>query len=145
VTSIPTGTGSTGGRGRETNERVDGLQAWLAALDHRVGVRTYAGAAAAVLSLTIAIVALVLALQTPSDAVTQRQLDAVDASSSAAERQAANTASEEIAGLKSRIRDLEREVSRNADDIDATDRQVDAVKSDINELRREISSLSSGG
>lgn len=143
MSSIPTG----GGRepSERVNERVDGLQAWLAALDRRVGVRTYVGAAAAVLGLAIAIVALVLALQTQNDAVTQGQLDAVDVRSSAAERQAADTASEEIAGLESRLRDLEREVSRATDDIDATDGQVDAIKSDINELRREISSLSSGG
>jgi hypothetical protein len=54
--------------------RIDGLRAWLAQVERKLGVRSYAGAAGLVLALAAAAVALVLVLQLNDDAATKDDL-----------------------------------------------------------------------
>ena len=136
---------SSRGYSGDPQQRIDGLSAWLAELDRKVGIRTYAAAAAVVRGLAVAIVALVLTLQTQNDAVTQGELDALDARISGVERRARDAARDDVAELQSQINDLERRVSRLADDAEATDRKLDVIRDDINDLRNQISELSAGG
>src|SRR5215218_8628285 len=57
------------------HERLEGQRSWLAQLDRRVGVRTYAGAAAVVIALAAAAVALVLVLQLDDESAKTTDVD----------------------------------------------------------------------
>src|SRR5215208_2601071 len=59
------------------NERIDGLRAWVAQVDRKLGVRTYIGAALTLLALAAAGVALFFALQAKQDSATKSELDSV--------------------------------------------------------------------
>src|SRR5919201_7117576 len=55
----------------DPHQRIDGLRAWLAQVDRKLGVRTYIGAAIAVLALAAAVAALVLVVLLKRDAATK--------------------------------------------------------------------------
>ena len=61
----------------DPHERIDGLRAWLAQVDRKLGIRTYALAAGIVLALAAAAVALVFALQLQEDSATNDDLQAL--------------------------------------------------------------------
>src|SRR5919108_2621886 len=59
----------------DPHERIDGLRAWVAQVNRKLGIRTYAFAAASVLALAAAAVAIVFALQLQEDSATNDDLD----------------------------------------------------------------------
>src|SRR5688500_2241646 len=61
----------------DPHERLDGLRAWLAQVDRKVGVRTYAGGAAVVLALAAGIVGVVLALSAKDESATKAEVEAL--------------------------------------------------------------------
>src|SRR5918995_5333588 len=58
----------------DPQERIDGLRAWLAQVERKVGVRSYAGGAAIVLALAAGIVGVVLALSAKDESATKDEL-----------------------------------------------------------------------
>ena len=64
-------------RERRPPTRIEGLRAWLAQLEPKLGLRTYVGAAIAVLTLAAAVVALVLVLSLRQDAATEDDVQAL--------------------------------------------------------------------
>src|ERR687896_1798448 len=88
-------------------ERIEGLRAWIAQLDRRVGVRTYAGAAALVLALAAAAVALVLVLQLQDEAATDTDVQELREEIAGVEDAASEAAQEDVASLSDRVAEID--------------------------------------
>ena len=124
-------------------EDEQGIRAWLALLDRKLGTRTYAGAAAVVLALATAIVAVVLAIDARDNSATTDDLNQVenrlgDISSMADEGQSAQ---DDLDSLTSRLADLESQVSELASSGGDLDKRIAVVEDDIDDLRGQISDL----
>ena len=116
---------------------------WLAQLDRKVGIRTYAGAAALILALAAAIVAIVLAVDARDNSATDADLSRVEKALGgvADDASAFGDAQEDIDALSSRVDSLEDEINGLSEaDSDAQGR-LDVVEDDIEDLRQEISDL----
>ncbi len=127
----------------EPHERIDGLRAWLAQLDRKVGIRTYAFAAASVLALAAAAVAIVFALQLQEDSATKGDLDDLRSEIGAVEESASEAAADDLNTLNDRLDSLETEVEELGDDQSTTQDELQVVQDDIDDLRTDISDLES--
>jgi uncharacterized protein HemX len=131
----------------DPQERIDGLRAWIAQVERKLGVRTYVGVAVAVLALAAAAVALVLTLTLKQDAATEDDLTSLRDQISAVEQSASQAAEEDVQGLDRRLAELEDEVNRLSTGQTTTRRELKVVQDDIKELRSQVSSAngSAGG
>ncbi len=127
----------------EPHERIDGLRAWLAQVDRKLGIRTYAFAAAIVLALAAAGIALVFALQLQEDSATKDGLQNLRAQIGAAEQSASEAAQEDLQSLSDRVGALEGQVSSLRDDQGTTSDELRVAEDDIEELRGQIDELES--
>lgn len=116
-------------------------RAWLADLDRRLGTRTYAGAAAVVLSLAASIVAIVLAIDARDNSAGIDDLARVESQLSASVTQAGETALQEVNELSSRLSTLEDRVDEIATAGDGAIQRIRVVEDDIDDLRQQISNL----
>lgn len=126
-------------------ERVEGLRAWVAQLDRRIGVRTYAGAAALVLALAAAAVALVLVLQLQDETATDTDVQELRDQIAGVEDTAAEAAQEDVQSLADRIADLDSQLSEIASNQDSVDQEISVIQDDIQDLRDQIAEADSGG
>ncbi len=128
-------------------ERLEGQRAWIAQLDRRIGVRTYAGAAALVIALAAAAVALVLVLQLQDEAATTDDVTALEAQIEEVNDTAADAAQEDVQDLSERLGALETEVAEFTSGQDSTDQEISVIQDDIQDLRDQIADLDqdSGG
>jgi septal ring factor EnvC (AmiA/AmiB activator) len=125
----------------DPQQRIDGLRSWLAQVERRLGVRSYIGAALAVLALAASGAALYVALTTKEDAATdadvqnlREELTGVRESATAAAQQDVQMINETLAGLEDRIRKLENEQGSFEDELSV-------AQDDIQDLRDQISDL----
>ncbi|MEK6271928.1 MAG: hypothetical protein AABM42_04690 [Actinomycetota bacterium] len=131
----------------DPQERIDGLRAWVAQVDRKLGVRTYVGAAIAVLALAAAAVGLALTLSLKQDAATDDDIQSLRNQISAVEQSASQAAQEDVQALDRRLTELEAEVNRISAGQTTTRRELKVVQDDIKELRSEVAKArsSSGG
>ena len=131
----------------DPQERIDGLRAWVAQLHRKLAVRTYVGAAIAVLALAAAAVALVLTLDLNQDAATNGDVQSLQDQISAVEQSASQAAQQDVQALDRPLAELEDEVNRISTGQTTTKRELRVVQDDIKELRSQVSSArsSSGG
>ena len=131
----------------DPQERIDGLRAWIAQVDRKLGVRTYVGAAIAVLALAAAAVGLVLTLSLKQDAATDDDVQSLRDQISAVEQSASQAAQEDVQALDRRLTKLDTEVNRISAGQTTTRRELNVVQDDIKELRSQVSQArsSSGG
>lgn len=131
----------------DPQERIDGLRAWVAQVDRKLGVRTYVGAAIAVLALAAAAVGLVLTLSLKQDAATNDDIQSLRDQISAVEQSASQAAQEDVQALDRRLTELEAEVNKISAGQTTTRRELKVVQDDIKELRSQVSQAgsSSGG
>jgi uncharacterized protein HemX len=122
---------------------IDGLRAWIAQVDRKLGVRTYVGAAIAVLGLAAAGVALVLTLTLKQDAATDSEIASLREQITAVEQSASEAAQEDVQGLERRLTELEDEVARISSGQTTARRELKVVQDDIKELRSQVSSAGS--
>jgi uncharacterized protein HemX len=125
---------------RGQQEQIDGLRAWLAQVDRKLGLRTYVGAALAALALAAAAVALVLTLSVKRDSVSQGELDALRDQLSVVELSATRAAESDVKSLNQRLADIEAEVDRLSTQQKTSDRELQVVQDDIEELRSQVAS-----
>jgi uncharacterized protein HemX len=128
----------------DPHERIDGLRAWLAQIDRKLGVRTYLLVAIAVLALAAAVVALVLVLQLKRDAATESDVSSIRDQLSGIQQSATQAAQRGVQSLNRRLGDLESEVGRLSTQETTSKRELQVVQDDIKELRSEVSSSSQG-
>jgi uncharacterized protein HemX len=145
VESSTTPTPSGPGPATDPQARIDGLRAWLAQLDRKLGVRTYIVAAVLVLALAAAGVALFLALQQKQDGATEDDLNAVRAQLATVQQQATTAAQKPVQSLTQRLGDLENEISTLQSHQRTSDRELQVVQDDIRELRDQVARSGSSG
>lgn len=126
-------------------ERLEGQRSWLAQLDRRIGVRTYAGAAALVIALAAAAVALVLVIQLQDDSATDADVQQLSEQITDVEAAATEAAEDDVASLTDRLGELEGQISSINSDQSSLDRQVSTLQDDIQDLRDQISDLEDQG
>jgi uncharacterized protein HemX len=129
-----------------SEQQIEGLRAWLAQVDRKLGVRTYFGAALALLAVAAAAVALVLVLSLRQETASQDDLESLRDQLTGVEQSATRAAESEVRSLSQRLTDLETEVDRLAADQTTSKRELSVIQDDIKELRSEVSGgRSSGG
>jgi uncharacterized protein HemX len=126
-------------------QRIDGLRAWLAQVDRRLGIRTYLGAALAVLAVAAAGVALYLAISVKQDTATKDDLQSVRDQVSGVERSAAQAAQSRVRSIDLRLTDLESRVDRLSTDQTTSKRELQVIQDDIKELRNQVRRGSTSG
>jgi uncharacterized protein HemX len=129
----------------DPHERLDGLRAWLAQVDRKVGVRSYAGGAALVLALAAGIVGVVLALQAKDDSATKEEVRALRQEIGTIGDQAAAAAEEGVQSLTEQLESLESRVSQMQSSARTTERELEVVQDDIDDLRSQASRSGGGG
>lgn len=125
----------------------EGLRAWVAQLDRKLGTRSYAGAAVVILSLAAAIVAIVLAIDARDNSAAEGDLARVESRvneiSDSAE--AAEAASSDVDALESRISGLEGKIDGLSAGSADVEERISVIEDDIEDLRGQISDLEPGG
>lgn len=124
---------------------LDGLRAWVAQLDRKLGTRFYALGAATVLALAAGIVAIVLVLGVKDDSATKADLERLRDEVAGVEQSASQAAEEEVAALGDRVSQLESQLQALRSDQTSTDQEISVLQDDIEDLRTDVSSLDSGG
>jgi uncharacterized protein HemX len=126
-------------------QRIDGLRAWIAQVDRKLGVRSYAGGAAIVLALAAGIVGVVLAISAKDESASKEEVLSLRDQVEAVQQEASQVAEESVASLTEQVEALENRVNQLSSTQDTTDRELSVVQDDIDDLRNEISELDSGG
>jgi septal ring factor EnvC (AmiA/AmiB activator) len=124
---------------------IDGLRAWVAQLDRKLGTRFYALGAATVLALAAGIVGIVLVLGVKEDSATKDDLKELRGEVAGVERSASEAARDEVAALGDRVSQLESQVQALRTDQTASDREISVIQDDIADLRDDVTALESAG
>jgi polyhydroxyalkanoate synthesis regulator phasin len=141
----PAAPGTPGGRTGDPHERIDGLRSWLAQLERQVKLRTYIGAAAAVLAIAVAGVALYFALTTKDDAAKKTDVQALREQIAGVQASATKAAQADVQSLDQRLSDLEQQVSKSSNEAQTNKQELSVAQDDIDDLRSQISDLKSSG
>jgi septal ring factor EnvC (AmiA/AmiB activator) len=127
----------------DPQERIDGLRSWLAQLDRKLTIRTYALGAAAVLALAAGIVGIVLARGAEEDAATEADVQDVREQLASVEEAASQAAEEDVESISQRISDLEDRITGFTQDQNSVDQKISVLQDDIQDLRDQISDIES--
>jgi hypothetical protein len=125
-------------------ERLEGVRSWVAQLDRKLSIRTYAGAAALVLAIAAAAVALVLLLQLREDAATDDDVARLSEQISGVEDTATQAAQEDVQSVVDTVSRMEQQISDLESERDSTNREISVLQDDIQDLRTQISGLNQG-
>jgi septal ring factor EnvC (AmiA/AmiB activator) len=140
----PTGSHPAAERRADPHERIDGLRAWLAQVDRKLGIRTYAIGAAAVLALAAGIVGVVLALQNQDDTSTVKDdVRSLRTQIGADDRSASQAAEDQVQALTGRLDQLDNRIKALESEGHTTDQRLQVAEDDIDDLRNQISDLQS--
>jgi len=123
------------------HERIDGLRAWLAGVERKLSIRSYAIGAIAVLGLAAGIVAIVLAMGAEEDAATKADLQDVREQLAAVEETASQAAQEDVQSLTQRISGLEDEIAAATQGDESAEQKLTVIEDDIQDLRDQIADL----
>lgn len=122
-------------------EQIDGLRAWVAQLDRRLGIRSIAGGLALVLALAAGIVGVVLAMNAKDESATKTEVKSLSERVSANTEEATQTVRDELQTLTDRLDALEGRVSTVASSQRTADSEIKVAQDDIDELRGQITDL----
>jgi uncharacterized protein HemX len=122
---------------------LDGIRAWVAQLDRKLGTRFYALGAATVLALAAGIVGIVLVLGVKEDGATKADLDQIRQEVAGVEKSASEAAEDDLAALGDRVSQLESQLQGLRSDQTSTDQEISVVQDDIEDLRNDVSALES--
>jgi uncharacterized protein HemX len=124
---------AAGAKSPEPNlqERMEGLQGWMAEIERKQGRMTYFGAAGLLIAILAAGAALYFGLTTKSDSATKtdvdaltRQVDALQAAATKNSKDTQNALNASAAQLQSSISALQRQQTQNAASITALQAQA---------------------
>lgn len=134
-------TGSQPVAAETPEERLEGLRAWVARIDRRLGIRSFAGGAAVVLALAAGIVGVVLALSAKDESATKSEVRSLATQVESVQREAAEAAEEDVASLGDRLDALEGRVNTLSGGQRTTEGELSVVQDDIEDLRDQVSDL----
>ena len=124
-------------------ERIEGLRAWIAQLDRKLSIRSFAGGAALVLALAAGIVGVVLALSAKDESATKDEVRSLRDQVEAVQEEASKAAEDDLATLTERLDALEGRINSIAGGQRTTESELSVVQDDIDDLRSQISDLKS--
>jgi uncharacterized protein HemX len=124
-----------------TEERIEGLQASVAQVDRKLGIRTYAIGAGVVLALAAGIVGVVLAISAKDESATKDEVRALRDQVGAVSEEATQAAEESVQSLSARLDSLESRLNELSSSQRTADDELSVVKDDIQDLRNQISDL----
>jgi peptidoglycan hydrolase CwlO-like protein len=128
-------------RPESVEEQIDGLRAWIAQVDRRLGIRTLAIGVAVVLALAAGIVGVVLAKDAKDNSATKDEVASLRDQVSASTKEASQSTQDTISEINDRIEALEGRVATIASSQRTSDSELDVAKDDIEELRGQITDL----
>jgi uncharacterized protein HemX len=129
----------------DPQQRIDGLRSWIAQLERKIGVRTYIGAALAVLALAAGVAGIFLALQVERDAASDADVENLREELTGVEQTAAEAAQEDVRSINKSVTDLEDQIRRLRTQQRSQADELSVVQDDIDDLRKQISDLDSAG
>jgi uncharacterized protein HemX len=107
-------------------ERMEGLQGWMAEIERKQGRMTYFGAAAAAVAIAASAGALYLGITTKDDAATKDDLDEIQTQLEATQQEVQSSINkglkgtqDTIATLEQSVEDLKKKQAQDAEDIAA--------------------------
>lgn len=122
-------------------ERVEGLRAWIARVDRRLGIRSFAGGVALVLALAAGIVGVVLGLAAKDESATKGEVRSLQSQLESVQREASEAAEEDVASIGERLDALEARVNTIAGGQRTGESELSVVQDDIEDLRSQITDL----
>jgi len=138
-------TGAQAAAGEPPGQRIESMRAWIAQVDRKLGVRTYALGAALVLALAAGIVGVVLALSAKDESATKDEVRSLRDQVEAVQQEASEAAEEDVATITDQLDALEGRVNTIANGQRTTESELSVVQDDIEDLRDQISGLESPG
>jgi TolA-binding protein len=115
-------------------ERMEGLQGWMAEIERKQGRMTYFGAAAAAVAIAASAGALYLGVTTKDDSATnedvdaiQGQVDAIQGEVKQAVEQELKVTNDKIATLEQTVLDLKKKQAQDAADIATLQSQANSA------------------
>jgi uncharacterized protein HemX len=126
---------------QSTHEQTEGLRAWIAQIERKLGVRSFAGGAAIVLALAAGIVGVVLAISAKDESATKAEVRSLRDQVSASTEEVSAAAQADLTEINERIDALESRVSTIASSQRTSDSELQVVQDDIDELRGQITDL----
>ncbi|MGH2960704.1 MAG: hypothetical protein ACRDL3_00705 [Solirubrobacterales bacterium] len=133
------------GHSVDPHERIDGLRSWIAQVERKLGVRTYIGAALAVLALAAGGAGVFLALRAEEDAATEADVENLREELTGVEQTAAEAAQQDVEAINETVADLEDQISRLRSEQRSQTDELSVAEDDIQDLRDQISELETGG
>ena len=122
-------------------EQIEGLRAWVAQIDRRLGIRSVGGGLALILALAAGIVGVVLAKDAKDNSATKTEVASLRDQVSASTKETSQSVQDTIDEINSRIDELESRVATVASTQRTSDSELDVAKDDIEELRGQITDL----
>ena len=126
-------------------QSLTGLRAWIAQVDRKVGVRTYAGAAAVILALAAGLVGAYLGATAKDESATKTEVESLRDRLEAVQAEAATAAEDNVATVNQRIDELETRLDTLSSSQRTTDSELQVVQDDIEELRTQANAGGGGG
>ena len=126
---------------QSTEEQIEGLRAWIAQIDRKLGIRSVAGAIAIVLALAAGIVGVVRAMSAKDESATKAEVTSLRDQVSASTREVSQAAEDDLTEINDRIDALETRVSTIASSQRTTESEIQVVQDDIDELRGQLTDL----
>lgn len=124
-----------------TTEQIEGLRAWVAQLDRKLGIRSLAGALAIVLALAAGIVGVVLAIGAKDESATKAEVTSLRDQVSASTKEATQATADDLTELNARLDELESRISTVASSQRTQESEIQVVQDDIDELRGQITEI----
>jgi septal ring factor EnvC (AmiA/AmiB activator) len=137
----PPATGSQPVVTETPEQRLEGLRAWVAQIERKLGIRSLAGGAALVLALAAGIVGVVLALSAKDESATKSEVRSLAGELESVQREAAEAAEEDVASVLDRLDALEGRVNTIASGQRTTESELEVVQDDIEDLRGQVTDL----
>jgi uncharacterized protein HemX len=126
-------------------QRIEGVRAWVAQIDRKLGIRTYAGAAAIVLALAAGIVGGVLAVTAKDESATKEEVTELRNEVETGQREATEATEDEVASVLERLDALESRVSSLASSQRTSESELQVAQDDIDELRNQVANARNNG
>ena len=115
-------------------ERIEGLQGWMAEIERKQARMTYFGAAAALVAIAAAAAALYLAVTTKDDAATKDDVDEIQTQLEGTQREVQSSINkglkdtlDRLATLEQSVSDLRKKQAQDASDIATLQNQANAA------------------
>jgi septal ring factor EnvC (AmiA/AmiB activator) len=128
---------------QSTAEQIEGLRAWVAQIDRKLGIRSLAGGLAIVLALAAGIVGVVLAIGAKDESATKAEVTSLRDEVSASTREVSRAAADDLTAINERIDALEGRVATIASSQRTSESELQVVQDDIDDLRGQLTDLES--